>query len=359
MTTLKPLRNPRLPAEWEPQDAIQLTWPHANTDWKSRLDQVIPVYERLVALLSEVCDLLIGAPSGLLDSLGQRFSDLGIDSRRIHLYAVDSNDTWARDHGPITVESDDGLQLLDFQFTGWGNKYPAALDNKITCELYRQGAYPGAEYRCIDLVLEGGAIESDGKGTLLTTEQCLLNPNRNPQLDRGAMEDQLKSMLGVRKINWLRHGALQGDDTDSHVDTLARLCPNNVIAFQACDDPSDSHFQDLRAMAGELELLTAADGHSYRLVALPWPSARFDANDERLPATYANFLVINGMVIVPAYDDANDAIALSQVAKAFPGYRVEGLDCLALIHQHGSLHCITMQLPEGVLTERSGLEGAN
>ena len=342
----------RLPAEWEPQDAVQLTWPHANTDWQPLLNQVVPVYERLVQLLLEVCDVIIGAPEDQVDSLRVRFQSLNLDLSKIHLYAVQSNDTWARDHGPITIETAKGLVLLDFQFTGWGGKFQADLDNAITADLYQQGAYGNSSCQHQPLVLEGGAIESDGRGTLLTTEQCLLNPNRNPQLDKSANEEQLGQLFGVTRINWLKHGALQGDDTDSHIDTLARLCPNNVIAYQSCDEPADPHFDDLQAMANELQKMTDCAGSPYRLLALPWPSAKYDELGERLPATYANFLIINNMVIVPTYQDVRDNEALMKIQDAFPGYRVEGIDCLPLIHQHGSLHCITMQLPRGVLRKR-------
>ena len=342
----------RLPAEWEPQDAVQLTWPHADTDWQPLLSRVVPVYERLVQLLLEVCEVIIGAPSEQVDSLRERFRAINLDTTQIHLYPVQSNDTWARDHGPITLETEKGLVLQDFQFTGWGGKFSAELDNAITGELYRQGAYGHAVYQYQKLVLEGGAIESDGRGTLLTTEQCLLNPNRNPQLDMRGMEEELQRLLGVTRINWLKHGALQGDDTDSHIDTLARLCPNNVIAYQSCDDPADSHFEDLKAMANQLHKMTDCEGSRYKLVALPWPSAKYDQQGERLPATYANFLIINNMVIVPTYEDAQDNEALTRMQEAFPGYRIEGIDCLPLIHQHGSLHCITMQLPQGVLRKR-------
>ncbi len=342
----------RLPAEWEPQDAVQLTWPHAQTDWAPLLAQVIPLYEELVARLVRVCEVVIGAPAGEVESLRARFAAAAMPAGRVHLYPVRSDDTWARDHGPLTVVSADGPCLMDYRFNGWGGKYPGQRDDALTESLYRQGAYPGAGYRRRELVLEGGAIEVDGQGTLLTTEACLLNPNRNPGLDRSAVEAVLQADFGVSKINWLKHGALEGDDTDSHIDTLARLGPENVIVYQHCDQPGDSHYQALTAMAGELAALTDARGRPYRLVPLPWPAAKSDESGNRLPATYANFLIVNGTVLVPQYDDPRDPEALVQVEKAFPGYTVEGLHCLPLIRQHGSLHCITMQLPRGVLHAR-------
>lgn len=346
---MKTLKQPRLPAEWEPVDAVQLTWPHAGTDWQPRLAEVLCLYEELVVTLARVCHLLIAAPGDEVDSIRGRFAGRGIPLERLHVYPAESDDTWARDHGPITVETEEGPCLLDYRFNGWGNKFAAGRDNWITATLFGQGAYPGARLLQRDLVLEGGAIESDGQGTLLTTTKCLLNPNRNPALSREEIEAHLARDLGVSRVLWLEHGALEGDDTDSHVDTLARLCPDGVIAYQACDDGDDLHYDEMQAMAAELSAFTDATGAPYKLVPLPWPSARYDEAGERLPATYANFLIVNGHVLVPTYRDPRDGEALGQVAAAFPRYTIVGLDCLPLIRQHGSLHCITMQLPRGVL----------
>lgn len=356
---MSPLTGPRLPAEWEPQDAVQLTWPHAGTDWRGMLGEVVALYERLVALLAGTAEVLIGAPAEQVVRLRERLTGAGVPGARLHIFAVSSDDTWARDHGPITVEWGAGLCLLDYRFTGWGGKFAAELDDAITASLYRQGAYPGASLRRRELVLEGGAIECDGRGTLLTTSACLLNPNRNPALGEAEIEALLRADLGVRKVNWLCSGALEGDDTDSHIDTLARLCPGDVIAYQACDDRRDSHYPLLQAMARELREMSSADGAPYRLVPLPWPAPKYDGEGRRLPATYANFLICNGNVLVPTYRDERDAEALRQVARAFPGYRVTGVDCLPLIQQHGSLHCITMQLPRGVLSGRAGASRGN
>lgn len=339
----------RLPAEWELQDGVQLTWPHADSDWAPQLGSIVALFEELVGLLAGRGQVVIGAPQRDIGRLARRFEVLGVPSERVQLYPVRADDTWVRDHGPITVMTEHGPCLYDYQFTGWGHKYPAALDNDITANLYRQGAYPGAGYRLRDLVLEGGAIDSDGCGTLLTTSQCLLNPNRNPGLNQAELEAALREDFGVAKINWLHHGALQGDDTDSHIDTLARLCPDQRIAYQSCDVPEDSHYQELRLMEDELRAMTSASGEPYGLIPLPWPTAKYDAERRRLPASYANFLVVNGLVIMPTYDDPRDSEALAQIAKAFPGYDVQGLDCSTAIIQHGSLHCLTMQLPQGVL----------
>jgi agmatine deiminase len=198
--------------------------------------------------------------------------------------------------------------------------------------------------------MEGGSIESDGLGTILTTSECLLSPNRNPQLDKSEVEQAMASMLGARRVLWLNHGWLAGDDTDSHIDTLARICPDNIIVYQACNNPLDEHYQELKLMEEELKSFRAPDGAPYRLLPLPWPKARFDDQARRLPASYANFLVINGAVLAPTYGDPeNDDKALACIGLAFPGREVIGVNCLPLIEQHGSLHCVTMQLPAGVL----------
>ncbi len=226
---------------------------------------------------------------------------------------------------------------------------PGDQDNQVTRRLFEAGTFGEVERRIPGLILEGGSIESDGDGTLLTTSACLLSPNRNPHLGRAGIEVELHRWLGADHILWLEHGALAGDDTDSHIDTLARLCPDDTILYVACPDQTDQHYEALAGMEEELLALRTRDGRPFRLLALPWPRACHDRAGERLPATYANFLIINGAVLVPTYADSADADALRIVGEAFPGRRIIGIDCRPLILQHGSLHCVTMQLPKGVL----------
>jgi agmatine deiminase len=239
-------------------------------------------------------------------------------------------------------------RLLDFGFNGWGLKFPADRDNQVNRRLLAAGIF-AVPCTSIGLVLEGGSLESDGEGTLLTTSECLLNPNRNPHLDRPALERELARELGVTHFLWLDHGYLAGDDTDSHIDTLARLAPDETILYVSCPDASDEHFAALGAMHDQLAGFRTRQGAPYRLIPLPWPTPRCDDTGQRLPATYANFLVINGAVLVPTYADGQDATALATIGKAFPGREVVGIDCRPLILQHGSLHCVTMQLPKGIL----------
>ncbi|GLS27207.1 agmatine deiminase family protein [Marinibactrum halimedae] len=339
----------RLPAEWEPQDAVMVTWPHANSDWAPWLNQVEDLYEGLVKLLSQYVNVLVVSPPETHLDIAERLVEGGADQERVFMQPIATNDTWARDHGPITVYVGRTVQIMDYRFNGWGNKFAAHLDNKITVSLYDAESFPGAYYLARNLVLEGGAIESDGQGVLMTTTECLLNENRNPRLTKTEIEEHLLSDFGAQKILWLEHGYLSGDDTDSHIDTLARFCPNNTIAYVKCDDPEDEHYDALSAMEAQLHTFTNAQGEPYRLLPLPWPEAKFDANGERLPATYANFLITNNAVLMPTYNDKQDALALNLLQEAFPDRDVHGVDCSVLIEQHGSLHCITMQIPKGAL----------
>jgi agmatine deiminase len=340
----------RLPAEWEPQDAIILTWPHKDTAWNWILEDVTELYEALATVIVDYADVIIALPSDMIEEVYARLDAMGAPMDYIYLYPCDSDDTWTRDHGPITVETTQGFKLLDFQFNGWGNKFPHQKDNQISQQLFAQTAFPYGNIEVQDWVLEGGSIESDGQGTLLTTSKCLLNKNRNPDLGKEEIEKRLKTTFGARKINWLDHGYLAGDDTDSHIDTLARLCPNNTIVYTACDDEQDEHYIELKEMESQLKTFTNADGEPYRLLPLPWTGPVLGRDsDERLPSTYANFLIVNEAVLVPIYELPMDEDALEVISQAFPGFEILGIPCTALIEQGGSLHCITMQIPEGVL----------
>ncbi len=341
----------RLPAEWEEQDGVLLAWPHESTDWHPFLEQVEPVYAEIVRQISRFETVLVAAPDP--DRVRELTGRAGAAMERVRVYPVATNDTWARDFGPVTIEANGNPALLDFGFNGWGLKFAACLDNQVTRRLHEAGAFGTVSRRTVGLVLEGGSIESDGAGTILTTAECLLEPNRNPHLSRKEIQARLRGLLGADHFLWLENGWLAGDDTDSHVDTLARLCPDDTIAYVRCDDAADEHYLALFIMEKELKRFRTRKDIPYRLVPLPWPSPRF-ANGQRLPATYANFLVINGAVLVPTYRDRNDGAALKAVGEAFPGREIIGIDCLPLLLQHGSLHCVTMQLPKGVLAQKNG-----
>ena len=331
----------RLPAEWEPQWGVQLTWPHAQTDWAPMLSEITATYEEMAREISKREHLLIVSPEG---------KDLS------HLNAqqliLNSNDTWARDHGFITLTDDKGhLRLLDFRFNGWGEKFPAELDNALNRQLYDNGVLEGEYVDCLDFVLEGGSIESDGKGTVFTTTGCLTAPHRNEPMTQKEIEERLKHDLHAERILWIDHGQLTGDDTDGHIDTLVRICPNDTLLYIGCDDPEDEQYEELRLMEEQLKTFRTLEGKPYHLLKLPMPRPIYDGAD-RLPATYANFLVINDAVLCPTYAQPDlDVEALRRIGEAFPNREIIGIDCRPVIRQHGSLHCCTMQFPCGLRPE--------
>ncbi len=332
----------RLPAEFEEQSFVQMIFPHADSDWKHYLDEAVHTFVNIAEAIAKYEPCLM-----ICDDI-ERVKSHFNDTENIHFVRCESDDTWSRDCSGITVLENGKPTVIDFTFTGWGDKFDASLDNAITAQLAK---HYGAAYQKERFILEGGAIESNGKGLLLTTSQCLMNPNRNTKLtQKFEVEAILKETLGVEKILWLDHGYLAGDDTDSHVDTLARLIDTNTIMYLKSDDENDDHYEELAKMEQQLRALRNMDGNPFRLIALPMTDAIY-YDDERLPATYANFLIINGAVIVPTYSDRHDAEALSIIQQAFPDREVIGVECSVLIRQHGSLHCVTMQFPKAVTLE--------
>lgn len=339
-----------LPPEWAPQSGVLLTWPHVHSDWAPILAAVEPVFVAIaLAVVAREKVLITCYDEAHRQHVAALLQAAGLPAHRLRLHIAQSNDTWARDHGPLSVTCSGETRLLDYTFNGWGGKYPADLDNQITRHLHTAGAFGHTPLQRVDLILEGGSIEVDGSGSLLTTRRCLLAPTRNPGVSQAQLEQQLGEQLGITRVLWLDHGYLAGDDTDSHIDTLARFCDVHTIAYVQCDDPQDEHYAELKAMESELRALRSITGEPYRLVPLPWPRAKLDNDGARMPATYANFLIINDAVLVPTYQDPADALALRQLGTCFPGREMIAIDCLPLIEQHGSLHCVTMQLPAGVL----------
>ncbi len=340
----------RFPAEWEPQSAILIAWPHAGTDWAERLADVEDTYIALVAAATRFENVVICVADEDVQAYARaRLSSARIDMGRVRFVEVPYNDTWLRDSGPITLRLGDQFRMLDFRFTGWGGKYDATLDDRLVESLDEAGTFLNTSRQPIDFALEGGAIETDGAGTLLTTWRCL--HERHPSLSREALAENLTHWLQQDRVLWLDHGYLEGDDTDAHIDTLARFASEDAIVFQECDDPSDAHYRELQAMAAELAALRTRDGQSYRLYALPWPQPIVEGN-RRLAASYANFLILNNAVLMPVYGDPADAGAQAVLAEAFPRREIVPVPCRALIWQNGSLHCITMQLPEGLVAAR-------
>ena len=345
--------NFRLLPEWAQQDAVMLTWPHKDTDWADNLARVEPVYVELAKHITTQQQLVIVAHNSALKMhITALLNSANISLNRVHFVVTPTNDTWARDHGPLTcaaIDSPEQLKVYDFTFNGWGNKFESALDNQINRTLVKELSSTNNQYQALDMVLEGGGIEINEHGVLLTTSECLLNKNRNPDLNPADIEVLLKEHLGATRFLWVDHGYLAGDDTDSHIDTLVRFAPNNTLVYVKCDDKTDEHYSALDAMEKQLKTFKTADNTPYNLIELPWPKAAYDDEQTRLPATYANYLIINNAVLVPTYNDANDERALAQVQKAYPQHTIIGVNCQPIIEQFGSLHCITMQLPRGFL----------
>ena len=299
------------------------------------LDEITATYHEIAHEIAQRENLLIVAPKEAQPIINFQLS------------IINSNDTWARDHGFITLTDDEGHhRLLDFCFNGWGEKFPAELDNAINRRLYDEGKLGGKYVDCLDFVLEGGSIESDGRGTVFTTTGCLLAPHRNQPLTKDDIEERLKRELHAERILWIDHGNLTGDDTDGHIDTLVRICPDDTLLYMGCDDPDDEQYDELRLMEEQLKTFRTLEGKPYRLLKLPMPRPIYDG-DDRLPATYANFLIINGAVLCPTYAQPDlDAEALRIIGEAFPDREIVGIDCRSIIKQHGSLHCCTMQFPQ-------------
>lgn len=341
----------RFPAEWEVCDGVLLAWPHKDTDWAYMLDEVHACYARIIGACAARGKVIIVGP----ECPDKKYLPSDDRLKNIFFIEIPTNDTWTRDYGPLATTSGQGHIIFnDFSFNGWGLKFASDRDNLVTRALFNTGVLKADYKNNLDFVLEGGSVESDGRGTVLTTASCLLSPNRNGCDTPDSANEELKRRLGARKVNWLFNGELVGDDTDGHVDTLARLVPDgDTILYVGCDDVLDEHYTSLSAMEKELMSMTNADGNGYHLIRLPMPDPVIDSDDgSRLPATYANFLIFNGAVFVPLYNQKkNDLLALMTVKAAMPDYEIVGIDCRALVRQHGSLHCATMQLPANTLDE--------
>lgn len=342
-----------MPAEWDADfGAVMIAWPHADTDWAPILPETIRCYRDIVkALLLAGQKIVIVTPTAAVTK-----AELGdLYNETISLVELTTNDTWARDFGPITTRRDDNtLRLLDFTFNAWGMKFAANHDNLVTSKMAENGCFAeGSIFDCRDWILEGGSVESDGRGCIMTTSQCLLAPNRNQPARREDIEAMLCERLGAEKILWLNHGNIAGDDTDGHIDTLARFAPGGKILYAADtrEDADDEQSRELAMMARELSGFTDTEGEPFTLIPLPLPDPILDFDENPLPATYANYLVTPSAVIVPTYNQPrNDMKALEIIAEAYPGKQIIGVNCCPLIKQHGSLHCVTMQLPISLLS---------
>ena len=339
----------RLLAEWETQDAVMLTWPHPNSDWAKMLDDIESVYQKIVQHISRFERvLLLCYDESTRERAKRLLNDKNTDIDQVIFMICQTNDVWARDYGPISLHEQDRPILLDFSFNGWGTKYAFDKDNAVNTTLNKKNIFTPDSYQAIDFILEGGSIETDGAGVFLSTRSCLLNPNRQ-HCDETDVEKFLTDKFTIQHFLWLEHGSLEGDDTDGHIDTLARFCNTKTICYASCNDEKDEHFDVLKKMANELKQFRTLSGETYQLIPLPIPKAIYNQDKQRLPATYANFLIINDAVLLPIYNDPNDQVAIEQLTHCFPDRTIIPIDANPIIQQFGSLHCLTMQLTKGSL----------
>jgi agmatine/peptidylarginine deiminase len=341
-----------LPAEWVRQSGIILAFPHMNSDWNHIFSEVVPCFVSIVKEIIKREQLII-----LCFSIKEvKFALGSVDYSKIIFCKLTFNDVWVRDYGPLFISVDDRLCILDFNFNGWGLKFPANHDNQIVRCLYEKKIFSSlVDYKKINMVLEGGSIESDGNGSILTTSRCLLSINRNEFMTKSELEHAFNFLFGIKRVLWLHNGYLAGDDTDAHIDTLARFCDRETIVYVQCTNKNDEHFEELSLMEEELMSFKTLEGKPYKLIPLPMAEAVF-YEGERLPATYANFLIINDVVLMPIYDSYLDELAKTSLQKAFFGRNIIGINCLPLIKQHGSLHCLAMQIPENFILLMGGRE---
>jgi len=336
-----------LPAEWSFQDAVLLCWPHSSMDWQPILYEVEPEFDQIAFhICQHQCLIIIAQNDQHRTDILKRLNVINAKIDNIIWLIQKNNDSWCRDFGPVCIQIGNETQALDFTFNGWGNKYPSDLDNLTSKQLKQQDILK-CKLNTIPFVLEGGSIESDGLGTILTTRECLLSEQRNPSFTQADIEQLFFEQLGADRVLWLEHGHLAGDDTDSHIDNLARFCNATTIAYASCES-DDEHYSALSKMKHELKQLKTKDGTPYQLVSLTIPSAIYD-NKERLPASYVNFLITNKLVLVPIFNDKHDAINIAKLQHVFTERTVIGIDSRNIIKQSGSIHCLTMQLPQHTL----------
>ena len=331
-----------MPSEWEKQQCVLISFPHEETDWFNGSNESLK--ESLSPFIRIAQAIAYGEAVYILCKDKKKIASMFCSPRNLTFIEIPTNDTWVRDYGYISIKEEGEKKLLDFTFDGWGGKFEARLDNSVNSALHKKGYMGTTPLESIDFVLEGGSVESDGEGTILTTTACLCNTNRNDGLSKEAVEVKLQQHLGTQRVLWLDHGYLAGDDTDSHVDTLARFVSKETIAYIKCDDKEDEHYEALLKMEAQLQTFKTNEGNPYILIALPMTKAIYNEDKERLPSTYANFLITNDALLYPTYSDKNDKIVHEIFKGLFPKKEIIPINCLKLIEEGGSLHCSTMQV---------------
>jgi agmatine deiminase len=334
----------RMPAEWEPQTAVWLSWPHKRASWPGQFRPVPYTFAKIVAQISRFEEVRINAAAVLQPRAKRLCAAAGADMAKVTFYDHPTNDAWCRDHGPIFVRNDrtGEVALTDWRYNAWGDKYPPyELDNRIPPSIGRKLKLRRFEN---DMVLEGGSIDVNGRGLLLTSEQCLLNQNRNPELTREQIEQNLRDYLGVKTILWVGDGIL-GDDTDGHIDDITRFYKPDGFITAVEPNRRDPNHRILEENLERLRAFRTPAGRKFDLVTLPMPKP-FAFEGQRVPASYANFLIINGAVLVPTFrQKKRDAEACAIIGGCFPGREVIPIDCYHLIWGLGTLHCISQQQP--------------
>jgi agmatine deiminase len=336
----------RMPPEWAPHRGTWLSWPHKEASWPGKFGPIPDIFCEIVRFLGRAEEVHINVAGAEMEAdVRGRLISLGIPLNSVYFHHNPTNDAWCRDHGPIFIQraGDRGREqaIVDWSFNAWGGKYPPYdLDDVIPSRI-------GAEYRIPvfhpGIIMEGGSLDVNGRGTLLTTESCLLNPNRNPQMSRMEIEQALRDYLGVTNVLWLGDG-IEGDDTDGHVDDITRFVDEHTIVTVVEQDPVDPNYEPLRENLSRLREMRDQDGEPFRIVTLPMPR-RLEHEGQRLPASYANFYIGNSVVLLPFYDRARDGEARATLRDLFPGREVIGLDCTDLVWGLGAFHCVTQQWP--------------
>ena len=334
----------RLPAEWEKQSAVQLTWPHDKDIWQEDFPKIINLFVSLSKIMISHTRLIIIC----LKATDIKYYFTEKEKKRIFFIEAKSNDIWTRDHGFISLKAKQNIFLLNFIFNGWGLKFVANHDNLLNLKLKQSSIFSEkVSFKDVSLVFEGGSIDSNGNGEALTTSTCIFSLNRNEYIPKANLIKNLKDTFNLSKLHLLDHGHLQGDDTDSHIDMLARFVNENTIVHAVCNDKNDNHYESLQKMKVELEEISNSKGQKYNLIGIP--IGKVIKEDARLPASYINFLLINGAVLVPQYNVPEDKIAIEIFSKLFKNRIVIPFNCTLLIRQGGSLHCATMNFYEGTL----------
>ncbi len=343
----------RLAPEWARQDAVILVWPHSHSDWansnnRSQLGAIEKTYIELCRYISRHQKLILVAYNHTHQQHIQKtFSNQGINLENVIFINIVTNDTWVRDYGPITVESDTELKILDFKFNAWGNKYAHENDNKFN-QYFKQKINDGFPIENIDFVLEAGNLEINDQGILLCSSSCFKRISYQQEISLSSLEHKLENWFGCNQVLWIDDVILNSDDTDGHIDTLARFCADEIITYTAVGDNSDPNNEALNSLSAQLKNMQKSQATISELVPLPSPKPIF-SDSKQLPATYANFLISNNYIFVPVFNDEQDTYALKTIDGLFPKHEIIDIESNALIQQYGGIHCATMQVPEGFL----------